>query len=176
MRFYNDRNNLRVEASKVQLFKSCPYEFWILMPAKKITAAEAQRIAELKKKRQFKIHYYRGLTIEQMVALKNEQMVQLLTCRKRRVFRRKLGTKQKSLVKRLRKAKKNAEVGEKPATIKTHLRNMVIIPEMAGSIIGVHNGQVRLIYSSGCSTICWRVDGITERPMARFAPHVLQLM
>lgn len=33
-------------------------------------------------------------------------------------------------------------MGEKPRVIKTHLRNMIIVPEMVGSIVGVHNGKV----------------------------------
>lgn len=31
---------------------------------------------------------------------------------------------------------------EKPEAVKTHLRNMIIVPEMVGSIIGVYNGKV----------------------------------
>ena len=46
------------------------------------------------------------------------------------------------LVKKLRIAKKAAEgTGEKPEPVRTHLRNMVIIPEMIGSILGVYNGK-----------------------------------
>ena len=33
------------------------------------------------------------------------------------------------------------EIGEKPACVKTHLRNVVVIPEMVGSIIGIYNGK-----------------------------------
>jgi hypothetical protein len=40
--------------------------------------------------------------------------------------------------------KKAAPENEKPAPVKTHLRNMVIIPEMIGSVIGVYNGKVFL--------------------------------
>lgn len=47
-----------------------------------------------------------------------------------------------ALLKKLRRAKKDAALGEKPPTIKTHLRNMVIIPEMIGSMIGVYNGKI----------------------------------
>ena len=32
--------------------------------------------------------------------------------------------------------------GEKPETVKTHLRNMIIVPEMIGSMVGVYNGKV----------------------------------
>jgi small subunit ribosomal protein S15e len=31
---------------------------------------------------------------------------------------------------------------EKPATVKTHLRNMIIMPEMIGSVVGVYNGKI----------------------------------
>jgi ribosomal protein S19 len=37
--------------------------------------------------------------------------------------------------------KKEAEPGEKPEPVRTHLRNMIIVPEMIGSIIGVYNGK-----------------------------------
>jgi small subunit ribosomal protein S15e len=38
--------------------------------------------------------------------------------------------------------KREAGEGERPNPVKTHLRNMIIIPEMIGSIIGVYNGKV----------------------------------
>jgi hypothetical protein len=38
-------------------------------------------------------------------------------------------------------AKKDAPANEKPEPVKTHLRDMIIIPEMIGSIIGVYNGK-----------------------------------
>jgi small subunit ribosomal protein S15e len=37
--------------------------------------------------------------------------------------------------------KKEAPAGEKPEPVRTHLRNMIIVPEMIGSIIGVYNGK-----------------------------------
>jgi ribosomal protein S19 len=46
-----------------------------------------------------------------------------------------------ALIKKLRKAKKEAPSGEKPAPVRTHLRNMIIVPEMIGSVIGVYNGK-----------------------------------
>jgi small subunit ribosomal protein S15e len=45
------------------------------------------------------------------------------------------------LIKKLRAAKKNAPSGEKPEVVKTHLRNMIIVPEMIGSVVGVYNGK-----------------------------------
>ena len=42
----------------------------------------------------------------------------------------------------LRKAKKDCGPYDKPDTVKTHLRDMLIMPEMIGSVIGVHNGKL----------------------------------
>ncbi len=30
---------------------------------------------------------------------------------------------------------------EKPAVVKTQLRNMIVVPEMIGSVVGIHNGK-----------------------------------
>jgi ribosomal protein S19 len=46
------------------------------------------------------------------------------------------------LIKKLRVAKKAALPNEKPPVVKTHLRNMIIVPEMIGSVIGIYNGKV----------------------------------
>lgn len=70
--------------------------------------------------------------------------------RARRRFSRGLKRKPLALIKKLRKAKKEAPPLEKPAVVKTHLRNMIVVPEMVGSIVGVYNGkafnQVRHFY------------------------------
>ena len=63
-----------------------------------------------------------------------------LLCAFRR-FQRGLKRKPLALIKKLRKAKREAASGEKPEPVRTHLRNMIIVPEMIGSIIGVYNGK-----------------------------------
>lgn len=67
--------------------------------------------------------------------------MQLYGARQRRRLNRGLRRKQQSLLKRLRKAKKEAPPMEKPEVVKTHLRDMVILPEMVGSMVGVYNGK-----------------------------------
>ncbi|KAL9379193.1 hypothetical protein Peur_027675 [Populus x canadensis] len=37
--------------------------------------------------------------------------------------------------------KREAPPGEKPEPVRTHLRSMIIVPEMIGSIIGVYDGK-----------------------------------
>ena len=65
----------------------------------------------------------------------------LVTSRARRRFSRGLKRKPMALVKKLRKAKKEAAPMEKPEPVKTMLRNMIIVPEMIGSVVGVYNGK-----------------------------------
>ena len=67
--------------------------------------------------------------------------MQLYSARQRRRLSRGLRRKQHSLLKRLRKAKKEAPPMEKPEVVKTHLRDMIILPEMVGSMVGVYNGK-----------------------------------
>lgn len=71
----------------------------------------------------------------------SNQLVELMHSRARRRFSRGLKRKPMALIKKLRKAKKEAPPNEKPEIVKTHLRNMIIVPEMTGSIIGVYNGK-----------------------------------
>ncbi|PAA63033.1 hypothetical protein BOX15_Mlig010415g1 [Macrostomum lignano] len=94
-----------------------------------------------KKSRTFRKYYYRGVELDQLLDMSIDQFSELATCRIRRRLNRGLKRKHQSLLKRLRKAKKECVVGEKPATVKTHLRNMPVLPEMVGSIVGVYNGK-----------------------------------
>jgi len=67
---------------------------------------------------------------------------QLVHARARRRFQRGLKKRPMGLIKKLRKAKKEAPPNEKPAVVKTHLRDMIIVPEMIGSVVGIYNGKV----------------------------------
>merc|ERR1712002_771100 len=105
-------------------------------------ADDEQKAAELKKKRTFRKFTYRGVDLDQLLDMSNEGLMELFTCRIRRKFSRGLKRKPMALIKKLRKKKKEAPVNEKPDVVKTHLRNMIVVPEMTGSIVGVYNGKV----------------------------------
>lgn len=67
----------------------------------------------------------------------------MLNARPRRRFERGLKRRPMSLIKKLRKAKAAVEgTVDKPDVVKTHQRDMIIVPEMIGSIVGIHNGKV----------------------------------
>mmetsp|Transcript_10881 Transcript_10881/g.21324 ORF Transcript_10881/g.21324 Transcript_10881/m.21324 type:complete len:112 (+) Transcript_10881:748-1083(+) len=67
--------------------------------------------------------------------------MKMVKSRARRRFNRGLKRKPMALIKKLRKAKKETGPMEKPELVKTHLRNMIIVPEMIGSMVGVYNGK-----------------------------------
>ncbi|XP_040197463.1 40S ribosomal protein S15-like [Rana temporaria] len=88
------------------------------------------------KKKIFRKFTYRGV-----VDMSYEQIMQLYCARQRRRLNRGLRRKQNSLLKCLCKAKKETPPMEKPEVIKTHLRDMIILPKMVGSMVGVYNGK-----------------------------------
>eukprot|EP00914_Ancora_sagittata_P000080 GHVO01000476.1.p1 GENE.GHVO01000476.1~~GHVO01000476.1.p1 ORF type:complete len:162 (+),score=27.34 GHVO01000476.1:31-486(+) len=102
---------------------------------------DLQEAADKRKKRTFRKYTYRGVDLDQLLDMSNEQLMELFPCRIRRRMTRGLKRKPMALIKRLRKAKKDAPALEKPECVKTHLRNMIIVPEMIGSIVGVYNGK-----------------------------------
>ncbi|KAK1310542.1 40S ribosomal protein S15 [Acorus calamus] len=102
------------------------------------------------KRRTFKKFSFRGVDLDALLDMSTDDLVNLFTARARRRLQRGLKRKPMALIKRLRKAsrsvctcshKTEAPPGEKPEPVRTHLRNMIIVPEMIGSIIGVYNGK-----------------------------------
>ncbi|EGW31600.1 40S ribosomal protein S15 [Spathaspora passalidarum NRRL Y-27907] len=95
-----------------------------------------------RKKRNFKTFTFKGVDLKDLVEMPTEEFTKLCSARVRRRFSRGLDSKPMGLIKKLRIARANTQPNEKPATVKTHLRNMVIVPEMIGSVVGVYNGKV----------------------------------
>eukprot|EP00918_Siedleckia_nematoides_P099275 GHVU01217243.1.p1 GENE.GHVU01217243.1~~GHVU01217243.1.p1 ORF type:complete len:146 (+),score=23.49 GHVU01217243.1:64-501(+) len=96
---------------------------------------------EQPKKRTFRTFSYKGVTLEGLLDMKPEQVMELYRARIRRKFSRGISKKTEKFMRKLREAKKKCDYGEKPEAVKTHTRNMVIMPEMIGSVVGVYNGM-----------------------------------
>merc|ERR1712105_48888 len=111
-------------------------------PSQQSTMGDEAAAAELRKKRTFRKFTFRGVDLDQLLDMNNEGLMELFTCRIRRKFTRGLKRKPMALIKKLRKKKKECPPNEKPDIVKTHLRNMIVVPEMTGSIVGVYNGKV----------------------------------
>ena len=99
------------------------------------SSAKSRRKARRKKieikKKEFS---YRGLTLEELQKLSIEELIPLLTARMRRTLKRGLTIKQEKLLKDIEKTT--------PGTpIKTHCRDMIILPTFVGHTINVHNGK-----------------------------------
>lgn len=87
------------------------------------------------------VRSYRGIDLDQLLDLNQKELMKLYPARARRRFSRGLTRKYTTLLKKLRAAKKAADQYEKPECIKTHLRDMIIVPEMIGSVVGVYQGK-----------------------------------
>ena len=84
---------------------------------------------------------YRGYTLEDLKKMNMDQFIQLLPARARRSLNRGLPPRQKKLLERLRRAYRAKKRGKDLLT-RTHVRDMIIFPEMVGLKIGVYNGRI----------------------------------
>lgn len=87
--------------------------------------------------REFK---FRGYTFERLQKISMDDFIRLLPARQRRSLQRGLTIEQRKLLERIRRAEEESE-GEKKEAIKTHVRDMIIFPEMVGVTLLVHNGK-----------------------------------
>merc|ERR1711908_142236 len=98
-----------------------------------------EEMGALKKKRTFRKFTFRGTDLDALLDMTTEQLMDIVHARARRRFSRGLLLKRpvKHLKAKLLKAKKECGPHVKP-----DLRDMIVIPEMIGSVVGVHNGKV----------------------------------
>ncbi|HEX9909094.1 MAG TPA: 30S ribosomal protein S19 [Thermoplasmata archaeon] len=75
---------------------------------------------------------YRGHTMEELLKMPFSEIIELLPARARRSYIRGMNPEQESFVRRLRAA------GE---PVRTHRREVPVIPEFVGKTVHVHNGK-----------------------------------
>jgi small subunit ribosomal protein S19 len=90
----------------------------------------ARKKIEIQKK-EFKCH---NLSLEELKALSIDELMPLLTSRMRRTLKRGVTKRQDKFLSELKKAK-HGDV------IRTHCRNMIILPDFVGHKIDIHNGK-----------------------------------
>jgi small subunit ribosomal protein S19 len=99
------------------------------------SSARSKRKARRKKieikKKEFS---YRGLSLEELQKMTIDELMPLLTSRMRRTLKRGLTIKQEKLLRDIEKT----EPGQ---PIRTHCRDMIILPNFVGHIINIHNGK-----------------------------------
>ena len=74
---------------------------------------------------------YRGYTLEELQKMNLEQIAELLPARERRKIRRGFTPEEEKLLRKLRRK----------GTARTHCRDMIVLPEMVGKVVFVHNGK-----------------------------------
>lgn len=78
---------------------------------------------------------YRGYTTDELKSLSMDEFINLLPSRMRRSLKRGLTNEQRIVIEKMR----STPLDGKP--IKTHTRNLIILPEMIGRTISIHNGR-----------------------------------
>jgi small subunit ribosomal protein S15e len=96
---------------------------------------------DLGKKQIFKKFSYRGNDLKKLIDMNMDEMSQQLRSRQRRKLRRKMGSKYARFINKLLEAKKHTAAGDKPAAVKTHLRDCIVLPSMVQSVINIHKGN-----------------------------------
>lgn len=88
------------------------------------------------KKRQF---MWRGYTMDELRRLSMDAFIKLLDARKRRSLLRGIPKRQKKLLEKMRSARRALKKGKK-VTVRTHVRDMIVLPEFVGLSVAIHNG------------------------------------
>jgi small subunit ribosomal protein S19 len=83
---------------------------------------------------------YRGHSLNSLIGMSMDEFINLLPSRQRRSLQRGLTPEQRILLEKLREAKEAQKQG-KEVNLKTHVRDLIILPEMVGVKIQIHNGK-----------------------------------
>jgi len=83
---------------------------------------------------------YRGHSLTSLTGMSMDEFITLLPSRQRRSLQRGLTPEQRTLLEKLREAKEAQKQG-KEVNLKTHVRDLIVLPEMVGVKIQVHNGK-----------------------------------
>ncbi len=84
---------------------------------------------------------FRGYTEDELKNMDLNQFAKLVRARARRKILRGFTEAERKLLKDIEETKALMEQGKNPKPIRTHCRDMVILPQMLGLTIHVHNGK-----------------------------------
>ncbi|MHA2113232.1 MAG: 30S ribosomal protein S19 [Candidatus Hodarchaeales archaeon] len=125
-----------------------------------------------------RVFTYRGLTLEELKQKSMDEFISLLPSRQRRSLTRGMSTQHIKLMERIISSK------ETKRPVKTHCRDFIILPELIGTTVQVHNGReflrVSLIpetlghflgeYAPTCKQVKHSAPGIGATRGSQFVP------
>lgn len=108
---------------------------------------------------------FKGKSLEELQKIGLNELAQLLTARQRRIIKRGFTEQQKILLKKIRLNEKN---------VKTHCRDMIILPEMIGTTIKVYQGKefVPVMVEQDMIGHCLGEFVLTRKKVAHSAPGI----
>ena len=88
-----------------------------------------------------KVFKYKGYTLEELQAMSLEEVMELLPARQRRSLKRGFLPRQQKVLDKMRKLNKEGTKDGRPVVVRTHCRDMIVIPEMVGTTFGIYDGH-----------------------------------
>jgi len=112
-----------------------------------------------------KVFLFRGKKAEDLKKMSLTEFAELLTSRERRSLKRGFTPAQKKLLEALKKEKRD---------YKTHCRDMIIIPDMLGKSIRVHNGKEFVMLKISEEMLGHRLGefAVTRKKVAHSSPGI----
>ena len=116
---------------------------------------------------------YRGHNLDSLLSMSMDEFINLLPSRQRRSLLRGLTPEQRILLEKTREAKEAQKKGE-DILVKTHVRDMIVLPEMVGMKIHIHNGKEFLPAEIKAEMIGHYLGefAVTNRPVRHGTPGI----
>ena len=113
---------------------------------------------------------YKGKSAEELQKISNDELFTLLNARQRRSLKRGLSDNKKKLIAEIKEAKE----GKNKNPIKTHQRDLIILPYMIGLTINVFDGKEFKPVGIGAEMIGHYIGeyAITNKRVSHGAPGV----
>ncbi|MCW4010803.1 MAG: 30S ribosomal protein S19 [Candidatus Bathyarchaeota archaeon] len=116
---------------------------------------------------------YRGHSLASLQNMSMDEFINLLPSRQRRSLQRGLTPEQRILLEKMRAAQEDLKKGKETA-VKTHVRDMLILPEMVGAKVQVHDGKQFVALEIKAEMIGHYIGefAITNKPVRHGTPGI----
>jgi len=88
-----------------------------------------------------KVFKYKGYTLEELQEMSLEEVMKLYPARQRRSLKRGFLPRQQKVLDKMRKLNREGTKDGRPVVVRTHCRDMIVIPEMVGTTFGIYDGH-----------------------------------